>query len=268
MGISMGVLEEFKVSLRWQALKLLSEVSGRRRRVARIREPARKLPCTWAQVSTPIRHRVNLGSMNSNRIETMRRAADSLTGLLIGSGEIFDFWELVPRPTAANGYREGPTLINGRLTPGYGGGLCQISTTLYQVFLYCNLEVLERSNHSVDIHGGERFFQLGQDAAVAWGYKNLVVRNDSGTDLQLEIQVDQEGKQCRACIRGQLPNICEVRVSSDIMAEIAPTWPGGMPGWRVKTTRAHRRTSEGDWRTNLEITDTYRPTVRDDPYNA
>jgi vancomycin resistance protein VanW len=138
----------------------------------------------WSEISTEIKKRSGLANINENRLWNMELAAKKIHGLILSPGQIFDFWHCIPRPTIGNGYKEGPTLIGNQLMNDVGGGLCQISTNIFQAMLWANLEILERSNHSIDAHGERRFFSLGQDATVAYGYKNLIARNHSQTPLQ------------------------------------------------------------------------------------
>jgi vancomycin resistance protein VanW len=133
----------------------------------------------WSEITTPIKQRSGFPEVNENRLWNMQLAAKDIHGLILNPGQIFDFWNRVARPTVENGFREGPTLVGNRLMTDVGGGLCQISTTLFQALLWADCDILERYNHSIDAHGETRFFTLGQDATVAYGYKNLIARNKS-----------------------------------------------------------------------------------------
>jgi vancomycin resistance protein VanW len=198
----------------------------------------------WSQATTPIKQRSNLLSghenMNDNRLQNMQLTAERIDGLILHPQEIFSFWQRVPQPTIANGFRAGPMLVRGRLTTDVGGGLCQISSTLFNALLWANLQVLERHNHSIDSYGSDRFFTLGQDATVAYGYKDLIVRNTSEAMLQLRLQIAPESAQVTASIWGNQPMPVTVQVTSQILQELPPApsgIPEGMSGWLVKTVR-------------------------------
>ena len=107
----------------------------------------------WSSFTTPIKKRSGLPNINENRICNMQLAANKIDGLIIQPKQIFGFWNRVPRPIIKNGFRSGPMLVAGKLTQDVGGGLCQISTTLFNALLWSNFEVLERHNHSIDAHG-------------------------------------------------------------------------------------------------------------------
>ncbi|MDY7024478.1 MAG: VanW family protein [Cyanobacteriota bacterium] len=175
--------------------------------------------------------------INENRYWNMQLAIDYIQGLIFQPGEIFSFWDQIPRPTLGNGFRSGPMLVRGQLKTDVGGGLCQISTTLFGAFLQANFEILEHYNHSIDAHGSDRFFTLGQDATVAYGYKDLMVRNSSTVPLQLHLQLDQNSMTMTANIWGTEPSSVKVRLTSEVIEQLPVSQPQGISGWRVKTQR-------------------------------
>ncbi|MDJ0677814.1 MAG: VanW family protein [Calothrix sp. MO_167.B42] len=193
-------------------------------------------PYQWSGFTTPIKQRSGLANINENRIFNMQLAAAQIDGLIIQPQQIFGFWNRVPRPTIGNGFRSGPMLVRGKLTNDVGGGLCQISTTLFNALLWANFQVLERYNHSIDAHGEKRFFTLGQDATVAYGYKDLIVRNFSHIPLLLRLEVFPETAEVTASVWGTQSIPVEVNVESKVLQELTPP-PQGMSGWKVETKR-------------------------------
>lgn len=194
----------------------------------------------WSIFTTPIKQRSGLASgltnINENRILNMQLSAAQIDGLIIQPKQIFGFWNRVPRPIIKNGFRSGPMLVRGKLTNDVGGGLCQISTTLFNALLWANFEILERYNHSIDAHGEKRFFTLGQDATVAYGYKDLIVRNFSHIPLLLRLEVFPEKAEVTASIWGTESVPFEVKVESKVLQELTPP-SQGMSGWKVETKR-------------------------------
>ena len=108
----------------------------------------------------------------AGKIVNLRRACAALDGLLLAPGAVFSFWRHVGRPTRARGYVEGRMLQGGSLSPAVGGGLCQLSTALYETALQANLTILERHAHS-RIVPGPNAAKVGRDATVAWNYVDL-----------------------------------------------------------------------------------------------
>ena len=97
-------------------------------------------------------------------------------------GETFDYSKIIAQTEAKFGYKEAPVILNGNLVPGIGGGICQVSTTLYNAVLRSGLEIVERRNHSLPVS----YVTLGQDATFANGYINFKFRNN--TDAYLWIR--------------------------------------------------------------------------------
>ncbi|MEM6401512.1 MAG: VanW family protein [Cyanobacteria bacterium P01_D01_bin.116] len=210
----------------------------------------------WSSFITPIKKRSGLPNVNENRICNMQLAANKIDGLIIQPKQIFGFWNRVPRPIIKNGFRSGPMLVAGKLTQDVGGGLCQISTTLFNALLWSNFEVLERHNHSIDAHGDKRFFTLGQDATVAYGYKDLIVRNMNKTPLLLRLQVFPEKAEVKASVWGTEAIPFEVKIESNVLQEL--TLPaGGMSGWEVET----KRFMANEEKINYQVVDIYKPHV-------
>lgn len=262
-------LREFKKQLKHTQKSTQYWLQGHSAQYARTQNPtaAAHYPYVWHQCVTPIRQRAGLPDINANRLWNMQLAAAAIDGLELAPGQIFRFWERLPHPTAANGFRAGPMLIRGRLMNATGGGLCQISTTLFNVLLWGGLEIVERHNHSLDVHGDRRFFTLGQDATVAYGYKDLIARNSTGIPLWLRLQVFPDEQQVKASLWGAVPRPMQVQVDSQVLAKLPPPTPHGMAGWRVATQRtaiSHDR-ADAVPEITYSTVDTYHPHV---PYSA
>ena len=90
-------------------------------------------------------------------------------------GETFSFNESVGPRTKAAGFDEAPVIRDGVLTPGVGGGICQVSTTLFNAAFFAGLPVVERRPHSFYID----HYPVGRDATVSYGAVDFKFRNDS-----------------------------------------------------------------------------------------
>lgn len=112
---------------------------------------------------------------NEDRNTNLRIAAEKVDGLLIPPNGKFSFNKAVGARTAKNGFKPAGVISNGRVIPGLGGGICQVSTTLYRVALLANMKITERHNHS--IYEGIDYAERGLDAAVAWGHKDFCFTN-------------------------------------------------------------------------------------------
>jgi vancomycin resistance protein VanW len=212
--------------------------------------------CPWSQYSTPIKSRPEFGAYNNGRLHNMRLAVSRLDNLIIRPAEVFQFWRLIPHPGDANHFMIGPSIIDGGLTYEYGGGLCQISSTLFNVFLEANFEILARSNHSIDAHGEDRFIPLGRDAAVAFGYKDLIVRNQNPVPLRLNIILNTNDMTVQAGISAQSPRPFETRVENEILQHSGDTPVNS--GYKIRTRRFVKQTAD-HWQQNYESIDIYLP---------
>lgn len=108
-------------------------------------------------------------------IFNIEKAAASLSGHFLRKGETFSFNAVVGRAGEEDGYRKTQILSNGRLVPGYGGGVCQVSSTLYNALLQTEAEILERHPHS-GYSPTISYVPPGLDAAVNYGSKDLRFR--------------------------------------------------------------------------------------------
>ena len=104
-------------------------------------------------------------------IPTWKWGASKLNGHIIYPGETFSVTAAVIPFTAENGYMLAPSYESGSVVDSYGGGICQVSTTLYNAVLDAELEVVERHNHSMTVS----YVEASKDAAIAEGTSGLPV---------------------------------------------------------------------------------------------
>ena len=143
-----------------------------------IKEP---IPIQIAQYST------EFDKTLVNRTENIRLAAKALDGKLLAPGERFSFNESVGERTAEAGYKEAMIIEGDTFTPGLGGGVCQVSSTLYNAVILARLEILERHRHTLPIS----YVPTGQDATVAYPVLDFKFRNNK--DAYLLIHSFTEG---------------------------------------------------------------------------
>lgn len=110
---------------------------------------------------------------NRPRSSNIALAARKINGFVLMPGEKFSFNGVVGPRTLKAGYRIAGVLVQGRLDEGVGGGICQVSTTLYNAALLANLKMIERKNHSSSVP----YVPIGRDCAVSYGQLDLVIEN-------------------------------------------------------------------------------------------
>ena len=116
--------------------------------------------------------------------------ASYLNDTLIQPGETFSIWHLAPRPSSRHGYGEAAALRGRELIMEVGGAICLLSTVLYSVALLGGLRIVERHCHSIDWYGPLRYFDLGRDAAIEYGFRDLRFSNPHPFPVLLRIEQD------------------------------------------------------------------------------
>jgi vancomycin resistance protein YoaR len=123
---------------------------------------------------------------SASRDANIITAARFVNGTLLFPGEIFSTNKTLSPYTWDRGYRPAPVIINGRLAEGMGGGVCQVSSTLYNAVLFAELEVVERRNHSLAVG----YIPIGRDATLAGDYIDFKFRNTSSMPVYIETYLD------------------------------------------------------------------------------
>jgi vancomycin resistance protein YoaR len=124
----------------------------------------------------------NYSTSSAGRCANISVAAGKINGTVLYPGEEFSVGQTIGPLTAAGGYELAGAYENGQTVQSYGGGVCQVSTTLYNAVLKAELEVTQRSNHSMIV----TYVKPSMDAAIAGDYKDLVFEND--TDAPIYVQ--------------------------------------------------------------------------------
>ncbi|MDR0396662.1 MAG: glycopeptide resistance accessory protein VanW [Oscillospiraceae bacterium] len=128
-----------------------------------------------------------------NKAHNLRLASRAVSNTLIRPGETFSLWWLARRADKLEPYKDGLCVICGKLTAVYGGGLCQLSNTLFWLFLHTPLTIVERHMHGVkEFPNPSPDDPCGVDATILEGWLDLRVRNDTGETLQVELSQDDE----------------------------------------------------------------------------
>lgn len=111
---------------------------------------------------------------NISRTTNLGIATRKINEYVVQPGEIFSYNKALGKRTVENGYKEAAVFENGGVTNGIGGGICQISTTLYNAVLQANLEIVERHNHSFVTS----YADPGKDATVVYGALDFKFKNN------------------------------------------------------------------------------------------
>lgn len=134
----------------------------------------------------------------ANRVHNIKKAAACMDGLLLQSGETFDMNAVLGPRTAQNGWKTATGIRDGAYVQEYGGGVCQVSTTLYNAVLLADLPVVERHHHSWPLG----YIDAGRDATISTGGPNFRFTNGAEKGILLSALVDEEEKTITVSIYG------------------------------------------------------------------
>lgn len=116
-----------------------------------------------------------------SRSSNIRTAAQKINGLVLAPGEQFSFNKVVGRRGPDTGFKVAGVYKNGKHDVDFGGGICQVSTTLYNAALVADLKIPKRQNHSMPVP----YVPLGRDAAVDYNGVDLIIENNLDTPIAL-----------------------------------------------------------------------------------
>jgi vancomycin resistance protein YoaR len=126
---------------------------------------------------------------HKNRIDNIKLASNKINNFILPAGGTFSFNSIVGKRGTYNGYKKAKILVDGEREEDIGGGICQISTTIYQAAKKLKLDITERHTHSGDVH----YVPLGEDAAVNYKNKDLKFINNKNYPVQFKISI-KKGK--------------------------------------------------------------------------
>lgn len=125
----------------------------------------------------------NFGSISSSqRANNIRISTASVNGTVLMPGEVFSFNDVVGERTSDKGYQAAPVIVNNKLESGLGGGVCQVSTTLYNAVNRSGLSSIERTHHTLPVH----YVAQGMDATVDYGNIDYKFKNTLSYPVYIE----------------------------------------------------------------------------------
>lgn len=119
---------------------------------------------------------------NKNRSNNVSLASSKIDETVIMPGETFSYNQTVGKRTISEGFKEAGAYAGGKVIQEVGGGICQVSSTLYNAVLYANLEIVDRSNHYFQTS----YVDAGRDATVSWGTVDFKFKNNRKYPIKIE----------------------------------------------------------------------------------
>lgn len=170
----------------------------------------------WPELSVIGRFTTRFDPEDAERTYNIYRSAHSMEGHILLPGQVFSFNRVVGPRIPLRGYRQADVIVNGRLVPDYGGGVCQVSSTLYNAVLLADLEVTQRYNHSLILN----YIKPGTDATVVYDYRDFCFRNN--TDAPVVVAAWVSGNTVEIALFGKIQAGKSVEIETDVLEEISP----------------------------------------------
>lgn len=144
---------------------------------------------------------------NTTRTTNINNAVKRLDKIVIPNGETFSFNQTVGKRTVLAGYEEAKVVQGDEFVDGLGGGICQVSSTIFQAALRANLDITVRACHSLEIS----YVPLGADATVQWNTQDFQFKNDSGSDIRLTVTASEGTLTCTVYSKDKV-NVGNVKI--------------------------------------------------------
>ncbi|MCI3150094.1 hypothetical protein C5137_28875 [Bacillus cereus] len=132
--------------------------------------------------------KTDLIGRSKNTRENIEKAANKLNGVIIPSNKEFSFNDIVGITDQIHGYKNAPVILNNKLIQAAGGGVCQVSSTLYNAVLLANLDILSRINHSHQVS----YVPAGLDATVADNGPDFKFKNNTDTPIYIKTNLQND----------------------------------------------------------------------------
>ncbi len=153
----------------------------------------------------------SLTGSSANRINNVTKAAASINGIVLNPGEEFSYNKTLGQRTKANGYLEAGAYSGGQVVQEVGGGICQVSSTLYYCALVANLEITERTCH----YFGVNYLPAGLDATVSWPSPDFKFKNNGKYPVKIAASVDKAKNVVTVQLYGSNPDGIKVEMKTN-----------------------------------------------------
>lgn len=133
------------------------------------------------------KYSTDYSSSSNDRAYNIKLACEKINGYVLNPGEEFSYNEVVGPRTVERGFRIANVYVGNTVQPGIGGGICQVSSTMYNSVVFADLEITERRNHTLPV----AYVPKGRDATVSYGATDFRFKNT--TSHPIEIRAIAEG---------------------------------------------------------------------------
>jgi vancomycin resistance protein YoaR len=152
-----------------------------------------------------------------NRTENVRIAANAINGILLMPGDVFSMNKALGPRVESKGYKEAPVIINGTVVPGLAGGICQVTTTVYNAALLYDLEIVERRQHGLAVS----YVGAGRDATISGDAIDFKFRNTNQSPIYISAVMGKSTLSVNLYGYDEHPGR-SVKIASEITERIKP----------------------------------------------
>lgn len=207
--------------------------------------PAEEFPVVLGSFTT------TLSGSRPERTANVRLAAEALDGTVLAPGEVLSFNAIVGPRTPARGYQDAPVILHETRQLQTGGGVCQAASTVFAAGLLSGMVCIERFRHSSPVD----YIAPGEDATIAWGAKDMRLRNDLSQRIRLRVRV--VGSTLSARFEGESPLPCTYDLETHVR-DVPADDAGATPGREIELFRVRTGGDGGESR-ELVHRDLYPP---------
>lgn len=190
----------------------------------------------------------SFSTSNTNRTTNIKLSSNKINGVVLMPGEKFSYNKVVGQRTIGKGYKSAPVYVGGKVVNDIGGGICQVSSTLYNTVLRANLEIVKRSNHRF----ATGYVPLSTDATVSWGGPEFIFKNSrkypikivstvTGGKIKVDIYGCKEEVEYDVTIQSEtlqvIPMKTEHRTNTSLPVGTTKTVQKGHAGYKSRAYR-------------------------------
>ena len=128
----------------------------------------------------------NFDASKTNRVYNIKKASKIISGTIVEEGETFSFNDVVGATGEEQGYKKAITYVNGEEKENFGGGICQISSTILNALYPLKIDILEQHHHSLPVP----YVEAGKDASVSYGSLDFKFINNNPYPIQINVTVN------------------------------------------------------------------------------
>lgn len=132
------------------------------------------------------KYSTSFAGSSKGRCDNIALAASKINGYVVNPGERFSYNDVVGPRTLATGFKIAHVYVGTKEVDGIGGGICQVSSTLYNAVVLADLKTVSRTNHSIPVH----YVPMGRDATVSYGTIDYVFENDTSYPISIKATIE------------------------------------------------------------------------------